>query len=89
MLLSGCFPTLRVLLLYCLAKVLFSLFLSAGKSFEKWEIEDICAWLTQNMLEERCGCFWENKVLSSLKDGTLKTDLKDIGVKALVRVRIL
>ena len=88
MLLSGCFPTLRVLLLYCLAKVLFSLFISAGKSFEKWEIEDICAWLTQNMLEEHCGCFRENKVLSSLKDGTLKTDLKDIGVKALVRVRI-
>ena len=88
MLLSGCFPTLRALLLYCLAKVLFSLFISAGKSFEKWEIADICAWLTQNMLEEHCGCFRENKVrastlLSSLKDGTLKTDLKDIGVKAL------
>ena len=89
MLLSGCFPTLRVLLLYCLAKVLFSLFISAGKSFEKWEIEDICAWLTQNMVEEHRGCFRENKVPSSLKDGTLKTDRKDIGVKALVRVRIL
>ena len=31
----------------------------------------------------------KTKVLSSLKDGTLKTDLKDIAVKALVRVRIL
>ena len=87
MLLSGCFPTIRVLLFYCLVKVLFSLFISAGKSFEKWEIEDICAWLTQNMLEEHCGCFRQNKVrgstlLSSLKDATLKTDLKDIGVKA-------
>ena len=76
MLLSGCFPTLRVLLLYYSAKVLFSLFISAGKSFEKWEIEDICGWLTQNILEEHCGCFRENKVrgstlLSSLKDGTL------------------
>ena len=42
----------------------------------------------QNMLEEHCGCFRENKVLgstllSSLKDGTLEKDLKDIGVKAL------
>ena len=69
-------------------KVLFSLFISAGKSFEKWEIEDICAWLTQIMLKEHCGCFRENQVsgstlLSSLKDRTLKTDLKDIGVKAL------
>ena len=40
----------------------------------RWEVKDICAWLTQNMLEE-------NKVrgstlLSSLKDGTLKTDLR-------------
>ena len=69
-------------------KVLFLLFLSGGESFEKWEVEDICASLTQNMLEEHCGCFRENKVrrstlLSSLKDGTLKTDLKDFGVKAL------
>ena len=37
---------------------------------------------------EHCGCFRENKVrgstlLLSLKDGTLKTDLKDVGVKAL------
>jgi len=84
MLLSGCFPTLRVLLLQCSTKVLFLLFLSGGKSFEKWEVEDICAWLTQNMLEEHCGCFRENKVrgstlLSSLKDGPIKTDLKDIG----------
>ena len=68
--------------------MLFSLFLSGGKSFEKWEVEDICTWLTQNMLEEHCGFFRENKVrgstlLSSLKDGTLKTDLKDIGVRAL------
>ena len=68
--------------------MLFFLFLSGRKSFEKWEVEDICAWLTQNMLEEHCGCFRENKVcgstlLSSLKDGTLKTDVKDIGVKAL------
>ena len=54
----------------------------------RWEVEDICAWLTQNMLEEHGGCLRENKVrgstlLSSLKDGTLKTDLRDIVAKAL------
>lgn len=64
------------------------LFISGGKSFEKWEVKDIiCTWLMQNMLEEHCGCFRENKVrgstlLLTLKDGTLKMDLKDIGVKA-------
>ena len=86
--LSGCFQTLHVITVVMLSKSTVFAFFSGGKSFEKWEVEDICAWLTQNMLEEHCGCFRENKVggstlLSSLKDGTLKTDLKDIRVKAL------
>ena len=60
----------------------------AGKSFEKWDRDYICSWLKGSSLEDYCNAFRINKaqggkLLLSLKDGTLKSDLKDIGVMAL------
>ena len=67
-------------------KVMF--FIPAGNSFDKWHIDDICFCLKWSAMEDYCDAFRINKareitLLSSLKDGTLKSDLKDIGVKAL------
>ena len=58
------------------------------KSLEKWDVEEVCSWLRRNKLEDYSDVFKENKIsgstlLSSVKDGSLKIDLKDIGVMAL------
>ena len=58
------------------------------KSLEKWDVEEVCLWLRHNKLEDYSDVFKENKIsgsthLSSLKDGSLKNDLKDTGVMAL------
>lgn len=58
------------------------------KSLEKWDVEEVCLWLRRNKLEDYSDVFKENKIsgstlLSSVKDGSLKIDLKDIGVMAL------